>query len=537
MLRAPWSLVVPAPRFVKPGRGLLRLRPARAATGTPAIIVVTVAVVEVGAHSPLASTVDAAVEAAQLLCASQPSGLRWQRVDGTALVRVVFDRTIPAAGYRATVKPDGIHIVTADTEGTASALALVCQALMIGAHRASAGREVDLPCVTVEDRPSNSWRGFMLDVARHFFPFDSLLRWPALLWLLRLNRFHLHLTDDQGWRVPVDGYPKLISVGAWRPEPTSEATPYGGAYTVGQLQRLDHFAARLGITVVPEIDVPGHCSAAITAYPELGCSGRAPGVETRWGIFNAVLCQSSPHTERFLRAVFAAVAETFGGPYIHVGGDEVLSVAWRECARCGPHTRAAEGTDRLYRQAVFAAVAAAQASGRRALVWDEAARLDLPPETIVCNWREPIHAFEAIRRGHQVVVCPQQHRTYLDHSHSADPLEPGRLNVCTVVESATFEPHRHLRESIGTGTQIGLLGDAELYAAVLGGQGNLWTEAVQSHRQAEYMSVVRLAALAEGLWTGTPGADRIDDFVARLEALRATLFAHGVNVYPGPLQE
>jgi hexosaminidase len=336
------------------------------------------------------------------------------------------------------------------------------------------------------------------------------------LWLLRLNRFHMHLTDDQGWRIPVPEYPLLTEVGGWRSDETIEQGRYGGWYSRDQLRALDADASSLGITIVPEIDLPGHASAAVTAYPDVSCDGVAPGVETRWGIFPAVICATSTATRDLLAAVYRSAAETFSGRYIHIGGDEVLPDKWSRCPDCGRH-------DDPYQEIVRYMAETVISLGRRPIAWDEAAGLDLPRETIIVNWRDPSGARAALERGYDLIVAPEGQGAYLDRKHLDDPLEPGRLSVGTVGDAAAFAPHTYVAAKTSpTGS-----------GSILGGQGNVWSEEILYHRHFEYMAIVRLAALAEGFWSGQP-ADRRPDFFPVLDAWRRRLGDRGLAVYPGP---
>lgn len=453
-----------------------------------------------------------------------------------------------ADGYRIEVGSGGIVIRFGTGESLSAALAAIAQALLLSPDRR-------LPSATITDRANTEWRGMMLDAARHFFPIDSIERLLDVIWLYRLNRFHLHLTDDQGWRLPVEEYPLLTEVGAWRHDGTSEAGRYGGFYTGDELRALDRSASLLGITLVPEIDLPGHASAALTAYPDLGCSRRSPGVEGRWGVFDAVLCASRGTTYRFVEAVFGAAADLFAGPYLHIGGDEVPDATWRACPECNRRSDPYADVVRSMAQTVLGL-------GRRPIAWDEAANLELPRETIIVNWRTPDAAAEALRRGYDLILAPEGRACYLDHKHLDTPLEPGRLSVCTVADSASFAPERYVAASIARApvsarsTATAPIGNAEgdaggaasrpggragvpgadRPARILGGQANLWSEEVLYHRDIEYMAYLRLAAIAQGLWSGEPAIEA-DGFFEDLEALRFALAHRGVAMYPGPFGE
>ncbi|MEX2442695.1 MAG: family 20 glycosylhydrolase [Alkalispirochaeta sp.] len=418
----------------------------------------------------------------------------------------------PADGYELLVTSSDITIRCASTAGRAHALATLTYGLLLSGDRS-------LPAVHITDTPVSPWRGFMLDVARHFFPIESLHHILDFLWLLRLNRFHLHLTDDQGWRLPVPGYPRLTEIGGTRPAGTSDDQWTGGSYEATELREIDRHAEALGIVVVPEVDLPGHASAALAAYPELSCSGAQHRVETRWGIFPAVVCAHSSEVRNFLTEVYRTLTEIFGGEFIHVGGDEVPTKPWEEC----PHCSALEDP---YQTIVGVMAEEVIAAGRRPIAWDEASALDLPAETIIINWRGPEGAMNALRRGYDLILAPERRATYLDHRHRDSPLEPGRLGVCTVNDSSSFAPEPYV-QTHRTGEPAS--------GTIIGGQANLWTEGVRFHREVEYMAFLRLAAVAQGLWTGAPGSDA-ERFTDSLQTLRDRLRYAGYAVYPGSFE-
>lgn len=470
-----------------------------------------------------------------------------------ALIRVIENPNLKKDWYELEVTNRLVELRASSITGVSTGLATLVQGVLfsVGSNQGTGNsgetesmvedRTVaTLDQVTILDYPAYSWRGFMLDVARHFFPLESLERVLDMLWLLRLNRFHLHLTDDQGWRFPVDAYPRLTEVGAWRSDQTSDLGTYGGAYEREELRNLDRSAQDLGITLVPEIDLPGHACSVLAAYPELGVlledsgkqkSDTTPKVETRWGIFPGVISPISKESFAFVQAVLSEVAQTFHGEWIHIGGDEVLTDSWQ------PLHKEFGSDEELYQHIIGHMADLVVGFGKTPLVWDEASRLDLPPQTIIANWREPEFAKAALERGYRIVLCPQGRRTYLDHKHTDSGLEAGRLSICTVKDSSQFDPLRYVNESLDQASPSQL--DTSFNESkVLGGQGNLWTEAVSSHRQIEYMAYVRLAALSQGLWTGAPAADTWDqDFASRIDAWRSLFFSFGYSVYPGILEE
>jgi hexosaminidase len=443
------------------------------------------------------------------------------------------------AGYRFEITNGGITVHASTPHGAVQALASITQGILLSGERGNGDSRsgcafVALPAATISDAPRSPWRGFMIDVARHFFPISALQELLDIVWLYRLNRFHLHLTDDQGWRFPVAEYPELTQAGAYRDDGTNEKTTYGGSYSPGELRQLDIDAASLGVTVVPEIDLPGHASAALTAYPSVGCTGEAPGVQQQWGIFHNVICASSPNSRSFFEAVYSAIVDTFTGPFIHIGGDEVPEAAWQRCSSC-------REIDDPYQKIVREMAELVLSRGKRPVAWDEAANLDLPKETIIINWRRPDDASAALARGYDIVLAPEGRAAYLDHKHRDSPHEPGRLGICTVSDSAGFAPESYVKTNVSgdgspsRGTEDGSSNTTAGYGLVLGGQGNLWTEEIPYLRNVEYMALLRLAVIADGLWGGSPLTER-PSWKDDVEALRNVLLRRGYNVYPGTFE-
>jgi hexosaminidase len=421
--------------------------------------------------------------------------------------------SLPPEGYNLSVSPGGIRIEASSYTGVARA------ASTIASYRLQAGIGFEaLRACEIEDSPRYAWRGAMVDVARHFFPFSVLQDYIDTLFLHKISFFHLHLTDDQGWRLPVQGWPALIEISAYRDDRTTEYGSYGGYYTVAELTALDEYARDLGVTIIPEVDLPGHTSALCAAYPQLSCSGEEMAVPTRWGIFEDVLCVGNEESFRLVRDTVTAAATIFKGPYVHLGGDETPANRWRECPKC----RAAmerEGLsepEELHGYFMNRAAEMVLSAGKQPVVWDEAISERLSREALIMCWRGRECVRKAVEAGFSVVAVPQERACYLDHKHRDDPNEPGRLGVCTVQDAGTYDPDPH-----------------EESEHILGIQGNLWSEEILYGRQLEYMSYPRLSALAATGWSGSADWESREELVSRH---RERLLQSGVHAYPGPLK-
>ena len=386
-----------------------------------------------------------------------------------------------------------------------------------------------LPVVEIVDRPRFSWRGLHLDVARHFYPVPFIERLIDLMARYKLNTFHWHLTDDQGWRIEIRSRPRLTEVGARRaatPLPhdrtRSDGTPYAGHYTRDEVRRVVAYAAQRGVNVVPEIEMPGHAQAALASYPELGCAGAGAGYEvaTTWGVKGDVLCAGRDTTFAFLEEVLDEVLELFPGPFIHVGGDECPKQAWRDCRRC--RRRIADeglaGEDELQSWFIRRMARWLADRGRRLVGWDEILEGGLAPGATVMSWRGIDGGVTAAAAGHDVVMSPNTH-CYFDYYQSEDTAaEPPAIGGHLPLEQVyAFEP-----------VAPALAGHAR---RVLGVQGNIWTEYIVSEPQVEYMAFPRALALAEVAWTPAQ-ARSLPDFRDRLAAHRPLLDRLGINCRP-----
>ena len=437
-------------------------------------------------------------------------------------------------GYRLTVQPEGVVIEGAEAAGVYWGCQTLRQLLPAEIYRPARveGMAWAMPCVEIEDCPRFSWRGLHLDVSRHFLPKEFVKKYLDLMALHKLNVFHWHLTDDQGWRLEVKRYPRLTEVGAWRRQTQVgrsrerprrfDGKPHGGYYSQADVREIVAYARERFITVLPEIDVPGHTQAAIAAYPQLGAArpgGPAPEVLTYWGGCEVVL-NATEETMAFVQGVLEEVLELFPGAYIHVGGDEVDRALWREDARTAERLGELDlkSLEELQGWFVRRLDAFLTERGRRLVGWDEILEGGLAAGATVMSWRGEAGGVAAARAGHDVVMTPADF-TYFDHYQGDPNAEPLAIGGFTPLERVYgYEPI-----------------PPELTAAqarhVLGAQGQLWTEYVPDARRAEYMAYPRACALAEVVWTPAE-RKHYQDFLRRLETHLKRLTALDVNYRP-----
>ena len=448
--------------------------------------------------------------------------LREAGVGDEAAIVFALDAELGAEAYRLATSAAGIRIFAGGAAGAFYAAQTVLQLLPPAIYRRARVVGVDwvLPAVDIADAPRFGWRGAMLDVARHFMPKHDVLRFIDLLAAHRLNVLHLHLTDDQGWRIEILRYPRLTEVGAWRtesqvgagPDTTFDGRPHGGFYTQDELREIVAYAAARHIDVVPEIDVPGHSQAAIAAYPVLGVTGEQLEVYTRWGI-NPTVLNMEEATVRFYQGVLDEVMAIFPSRFIGVGGDECPKELWES----DPRTRelmAERGLatgEELQTWFIRRLDEHLTGSGRRLFGWDEVLEGELDPGAVVASWRGSRGAVTAARRGHDVVLCPDD-SVYLDYRQSGSPDEPIPVSIVLAVDDVYgFEP---------VPAELA----AEQAAHVLGSQANIWTEHMDSPRTVDFFAFPRLAALAEVLWSSAPKdlagfRARLTHHLLRLDAL------------------
>lgn len=417
-----------------------------------------------------------------------------------------MDKPIPGA-YTLEVKKNGIYISGDNENGVFYGIQSLIQLLPV-----EKSTSFKIPFISITDYPRFAYRGLMLDVGRHFFPVDFVKKYIDYIALHKMNYFHWHLTEDQGWRFPVPKYPRLTQVGGFRdgtiigryPGKGNDNTRYGGSYTRDEIKEVVAYAGQRYITVVPEIEMPGHSSAALTAYPNLGCTGGPYQVQQTWGVHNEVFCAGNDSVFTLLENVIDEVVSLFPSKYIHIGGDESPKTRWKTCPKCQKRIKDNNLKDEHELQSYFIQRMEKYINGKGKTIigWDEILEGGLAPNAVVMSWRGEKGGIEAAKQNHDVIMTPGSH-VYLDHAQSKPEDSVtigGYLPIKTVY---SYEPV-----------------PKELSAAegkhVLGAQGNMWTEYMSNTRKVQYMLFPRLAALSEVLWSP---AERKDwaDFEKRLQ--------------------
>jgi len=438
-------------------------------------------------------------------------------------IQLITDKTLPKEGYQLEVNADKIIIKAADHGGFLYAIETILQLLPPEIYSAKPIKNIDLtvPNIVIEDAPRFKWRGLMLDLSRHFFGKEYIKKTIDRLAMHKMNTLHLHLVDDQGWRIEIKKYPKLTEVGAWRidqedahwnarakTKSNQKGKKYGGYLTQDDIKEIVAYAATKNVEVVPEIEMPAHVSSAIAAYPELACFDHPKkiGVPSGgvWPITD-IYCAGKESTFTFLEDVLTEVMALFPSKYIHIGGDEATKTNWEKCPYCQKRIRTEKLKDVHELQSYFVKRMEKfiNAKGKKLIGWDEILEGGLAPEATVMSWRGVKGGLEAAAQGHDVVMTPGTH-CYFDHYQGPQNEEPlaigGFLPLSKVyqfdpvVDSMTPEEAKH----------------------VLGGQANLWAEYIPTTQQSEYMIFPRLAALSETVWSPKEHRDW-DDFSRRVQ--------------------
>ena len=414
-------------------------------------------------------------------------------------------------GYTLRVTPSAIYL----NANTAAGIFYGMQTLLqLVPPEAVPGQSTTIPCVEITDYPRFGWRGLMLDVSRHFFTKQEVEGYIDEMVRYKYNTLHLHLSDDQGWRIEIKSLPQLTQHGAWRvartgrwgeflPSLANEATPYGGFYTQDDMREIIQYAAQRYVTILPEIDIPAHSLALISSYPNLSCTQLKysvnPGSRGPVREDNA-LCIGNDSVFSMLDKILTEVAALFPNPYIHIGGDEAYKGFWAACPKCTKRMQDEhlKNVDELQSYFVKRVEKMVKSKGKKLIGWDEILEGGLAPEATVMSWRGMSGGIAAAKMKHAVVMTPWDF-CYLDLYQGDSVAEPPTYGICRLKDSYTYEP---VPDSV----------DEKL---ILGGQGNLWTESVPTFRHAEYMTWPRGLALAEVYWS-PKSARNWDDFTQRM---------------------
>ena len=424
------------------------------------------------------------------------------------------DNSLGDEGYRLDISPDRIEICACREAGLFYGIQTLRQIFPVAIENdtPTIGVEWEIPCVSIEDQPRFKWRGLHLDVVRYMFSVETIKKLLDTMALYKLNIFHWHLTDDQGWRIEIQQYPKLTEIGSKRSatplltdKNKSDDTSYSGFYTQKEIREVVAYAQERFITVVPEIEMPGHAQSALASYPLFGCRQEGYQVWTEWGISEEVFCAGNEDTYTFLENVLTEVFDLFPGEFIHIGGDECLKARWQACPQCQESIQR-EGLadeDELQSYFIRRIEKFLNAHNRRLVGWDEILEGGLAPNATVMSWRGAKGGVEAANAGHDVVMTPNTH-WYLNFHHEEDwDTEPVTLGRYTSLQKVyTFDPMK------------GIVADKQHH--VLGGQGNIWTEYIATEERLEYLLHPRLSALSEAVWS-LPERHDYGDYLRRLK--------------------
>ena len=441
----------------------------------------------------------------------QSTGIKTTLLDkrdkkAAAIVLVINPKVQGDEAYRLTVNNKQVTIAASTPAGVFYGIQTLRKSLPVQTN----GADITLPAVDVADAPRLGYRGMMLDCGRHFFPVSFVKKFIDILAMHNMNVFHWHLTEDQGWRLEIKSHPELTAKSSMRSgtvighnATVDDSIPHGGFYTQQEARDIVEYARQRHITVIPEIDMPGHTLAALAAYPELGCTGGPYEVGHRWGVYKDVLCLGKESTYKFVQDVIDEVVDIFPAKYFHIGGDESPTVMWEKCPNCLQKAKD-ENTDIKHLQQYFTnrIEKYLNSKGKSIIGWDEILEGKINQSATIMSWRGVEPGLKAAKQGHDVIMTPSSH-VYFDHYQAKETKhEPDAIGGCSPVEKVySYEP---LPETL----------DAEAKNRIKGVQANLWTEYIPFTTQAEYMVLPRMAALAEVQWTPA-GQKNFDNFSKR----------------------
>jgi len=448
-----------------------------------------------------------------------------------AAVVIKKNDTLSPEGYTLKVLGSEILIDAKDASGAFYAIQTLRQLMPLQLEKNNGFQEktISIPQAIIEDNPAFNYRGMHLDVGRHFFPKEVIKKYIAHMAMLKMNYFHWHLTEDQGWRIEIKQYPKLTEIGGFRNETlighyndapvTYDGTKYGGFYTQKDVKEIVDFAEKHEVTIIPEIEMPGHSQAAISAYPALGCTSEQVEVAKTWGIFETIYCPNEG-TFTFLENVLSEVIALFPGDYIHIGGDEAPKKQWKNCDHCQQLIKDLNLKDEHGLQSYFITRMEKfiNTKGKKIIGWDEILEGGLAPNATVMSWRGTQGAIDAVKEGHDVILTPTSH-AYFDYYQSNNENEPlaigGFLPLKKVFRFNPIPPELNKEEE----------------KFVLGAQGNVWTEYMKTEDQVEYMTFPRILAMSEVVWRGPIKnfEDDYPDFLKRTEIFNERLKELEIN--------
>ncbi len=447
--------------------------------------------------------------------------------------QIVFtlNMELPQEGYELDISEEKITINASEDIGAFYAVQTLRQLMdpQLEITNSAWNKNIKVPTLKIADAPAFKYRGMHLDVGRHFFPKEFIKEYIDHLAMLKMNYFHWHLTEDQGWRIEIKQFPRLTEHAAFRNETLIghyNDTPqkfdgqrYGGFYTQEEIREIVAYAKELNITIIPEIEMPGHAQAAVSAYPELGCTGEPVEVATKWGVFENIYCPNQK-TFAFLKGVLDEVCELFPGEYIHIGGDEAPKAQWKNCSHCqkliAEHNLGDEnGLQSWFIREIETYL---NSKGKKIIGWDEILEGGLAPNATVMSWRGTQGAIEAAKEGHDVILTPTSH-CYFDYYQSEEEGEPLAIGGYLPLKKVySFNP---IPAELTT----------EETKFVLGAQGNVWTEYMKTTDQVEYMLFPRILAMSEVVWSG-PTENMSEDypnFLERVESLMKRLKVKNIN--------
>lgn len=468
-----------------------------------------------------------------------PIDLKVARKARSSEACVVFteanDPSLGKEGYRIEVEPNKIEVKANETNGFFYAIQTLFQLMPPQIYSKAAERiqgvTWSLPVVSIRDVPRFGYRGMHLDVGRHMYPVEFIKKYIDLLAMQKMNVFHWHLTEDQGWRMEVKKYPELTKVGSKRARTISnryqyqgnwtfDDQPYEGYYTQQEIREVVAYAKARCVQVIPEIDLPGHMLAALATYPHLGCTGGPYQVGDRWGIYDDVLCAGNESIYPFIENILKEVFELFPSEYVHIGGDECPKTRWKQCPKCQAKIKAENLSDEkeLQSYVIRRVEKFLNANGKKLIGWDEILEGGIAPNAALMSWRGVAGGITAAKSGHPVIMTPNTY-VYLDHYQANPDTEPmGNGRIASLEWTYSYEP---------VPTE---LTDQEA-ANIIGVQANVWTEYMRTSDYVEYMAFPRAAAVAETAWSGASKKDW-PDFLERMQMQFDRWRFYGVNYAP-----